>query len=376
MPPLAIHTLALLVAATVAAAAQSPSNIRLQKIDGRTWLIDPAGRPFFAHGVTHIAYGHNNEDVTAIGRACKELGFNACGYGCPAELKAELPYVEDRNDFVPISIYRARGPSFRYVDIFDPVEQGRIEKEVQKLCMSNRNNPHLIGYFWTDLAAWPLKNQSGTNWVEFVRGLPADSPGQLAYRKFLKTWQGEEPSERDLAFLKIIAREYFRVCGEANRKYDPHHLVFGDRYLFQTIVPEVLEESLPYVDAIAIQPNYNPGFPKKDFDRIHELTGKPIIICDFAIPFQEEGKKVLGWKLVENPKIAGERYSEYMKEAFATSYIIGAFWCNPVTQLKPAFYPPGFVKQGLFEEGLKPRPELNQAMRELNQFLNDKTPKR
>lgn len=90
MKTLKILALALLVAAPTAALAQEPLFIRLQEIDGRTWLIGPDGRPFFAHGVTHIGHGHQ-EDVVAIARACKELGFNAYGYGCPNELKTDLP---------------------------------------------------------------------------------------------------------------------------------------------------------------------------------------------------------------------------------------------------------------------------------------------
>lgn len=373
MKPFALFLIALVIH-PVFLSAQAPSFIRLQEMEGRTWLVDSSGRPFFAHGVTHVAYGHNNEDITTIGRLCKELGFNAYGYGCPEQFKSDLPYVDDINGIVKMAIYQ--GTAFSYIDIFDPAEQERIENLVRWVCLKNKDNPNLIGYFWTDMPAWSLNNRSGTNWVEFIRSLPDGSSGKQEYDEFLKTWKGTDTTKRDLAFLKIIAREYFRVCGEANRKYDPHHLIFGDRFdLSGNIVPEVLEEATAWVDAIAVQPPFAPGFPKKDYEQVHRLTGKPIIISDFAIPFKEEGKKVLGWKVVESPKIAGERYTAYMKEALSTSYIIGSFWCNPVTQLKPRFYPPGFVKQGLYREGLKPRPELHRAIRELNDYLKQKTPK-
>ena len=372
MSPVPILTLALLAVAPIAASAKDPSPIRLEKIEGRTWLINPQGRPFFAHGVTHVS-GNHGEDVVAIGRACKELGFNAYGYGCPQKLKTDLPYLEGRQ-LVPMSLYRVTGGSFGYVDIFDPEVQARLEGEIKKLCFANRKNPNLIGYCWTDLGAWPLENSTGKNWVGFIRGLPAESPGQDAYRNFLKTWKGDGAKARDLAFLRIIAREYFRVLGKANRKFDPDHLIFGDRFSFQTAIPEVIEEMLPYVDAIAIQPRFNAGFPRKDYDRIHKLTGKPIIICDFAIRFKEQGKSIRGWKPEESPKLAGERYAEYVREAIGTPYILGAFWCNPINS-KPGFNKTG-IKQGLYDRGLTPRPELNQAIRELNQFLKQATPGR
>lgn len=355
----------------MASSAQERSHIRLQEIDGRVWLIGPDRHPFFAHGVTHINAKHG-EDVSAVGQACKKLGFNAYGYGCPNELKSDLPYLEGRQ-LVPMSLYRTTDRSFGFVDIFDPKVQATLEQEIRKLCFANRKNSNLIGYCWTDLGAWPLKNSTGKNWVDFIRALPGDASGQKAYKEFLKTWKGNDSNARDLAFLRIIAREYFRVLGTANRRFDPDHLIFGDRFTFQTAIPEVIEEMLPYVDAIAIQPRYQPGFPKKEFDRVHKLSGKPIIICDFAIRFKDGEKNVRGWKPEKDPKTAGERYAAYVREAMATPYVIGAFWCNPVDS-RPGFKKTG-IKQGLFDRGLNPRPELNQAIRELNQFLDQKTPR-
>lgn len=374
MNAFACLTLVLLIAAPMAGSAKDLSYIRLEEFEGRTWLINSTGQPFFAHGVTHIGSAGHGVDVTTIGQACKELGFNAYGYGCPDALKTDLPYIEGRNHLVPMSLYRASGGSFRYVDIFDPGVQARLDKEIGSMCFANRDNPNLIGYCWTDLGAWPLKNSTGRNWVNFIRNLPADAPGHKVYRAFLKTWQGDDPKARDQAFLRIIAREYARVLGEANRKYDPNHLIFGDRFTFQTAIPEVVEEMLPYVDAIAIQPRFNPGFPTKDFDRVHRLSGKPILICDFAIRFKEGEKSIRGWKPEESPKVAGERYAEYVREAIMTPYIIGVFWCNPINS-KPGFAKSG-IKQGLFDQGLTPRPNLNRQIRELNRFLGQETPKR
>jgi hypothetical protein len=142
----------------------------LKEIQGRTWLIDSQGRPFFAHGVTHLG-GNHGEDVTAVGKACKELGFNAYGYGCPKALKQDLPYLEGRQ-FVPMSLYRVTDGSFGYVDIFDPEVQARLENEIKKLCLANRENPNLIGYCWTDLGAWPLENATGKNWVDHTSSAP------------------------------------------------------------------------------------------------------------------------------------------------------------------------------------------------------------
>ena len=355
------------------AIGEVPENIALAEIEGRHWLLDQSGKPFFAHGITHLNTNRANIDFEEIAEACKELGFNSWGYGCPDALRSKMPYIESWNHLVPISTYRGKN-GVKFVDVFDPKEQEKLDAGVQANCRRSRANRNVIGYCWTDLGAWPLENPSGRNWVDFIRSLPGDAPGQMAYRTFIESWKGNDEKERDLAFLKLIAREYFRVVGGAQRKYDPEHLVFGDRFAFNTLVPEVLEEMLPWVDAIAIQPPFWAPFPKARLDEIHELTGKPIILCDFAIRFKEDGVDIRSWKAEENSVVAGKTYSEYVRAALDTEYVIGVFWCNPVDTPR-GFGNPG-VKQGFFGENLSERPGLHEAVRELNAHIDEITPKR
>lgn len=56
-----------------------------------------------------------------------------------------------------------------------------------------------------------------------------------------------------------------------------------------------------------------------------------------------------------------------------TEYILGVFWCNPVDTPK-GYNKPG-VKQGFFGDGLSERPDLHEAVRELNAYRDSVTPK-
>lgn len=348
-------------------------NISLTKINGRHWLVNADGEPFFAHGITHVGTVRAKFDLKKFSAACKGVGFNSYGYGCPSELRSDMPYLESWNHLVPISMYRGDG-THNYCDIFDPGEQARIERGVKANCEQSKGNPNCIGYAWTDLATWPLKNQIKKSWVDFIRELPEDAPGQKAWQKFLSTWDGPEGNSRDQAFLKLIAREYFRVIGTANRKYDPDHLIFGDRLSFYTYDEDVLKEMLPWIDAIAFQPHFWRSFPKKQFDEMYALSGKPILLCDFAIRFKDGGKDVQMWKMEEDSVAAGRSYAEYLTAALDSEYIIGVFWCNPVDTPK-GFHKAG-VKQGFFGEGLSERPGLHDAVRKLNRYRDEITPVR
>jgi len=347
-----------------------PKRITLSEIDGRAWLVDSEGKPFFAHGITHGKHGR--ADLDAFSKACKEVGFNAYGYGCPPELRGDMPFVESWSHLVKSAYYRGKN-NVTFVDIFDPAEQAMLEAGVKATCIRSRaNRENIIGHCWTDLGSWPLDNPSGTNWVEFTRNLPDDAPGQKAYQAFLSTWEGDDDTARDQAFLRLIAREYFRVVGEATRKYDPGALIFGDRFAFNTFDNDVVREMLPYVDAIAIQPPFQGGFPKQKFDEIHDLTGKPIILCDFAVRFKDGNKDIRSWKPAANSVDAGQQYAAYIRAALATDYIIGAFWCNPVDTPK-GFNKPG-VKQGFFGEDMSQRPGLAKSVKEVNAYREKVTP--
>lgn len=352
-------------------ADDAPAVISLAEIDGRSWLTRPDGTPFFAHGITHVGTVRHGIPHGRIAAACRELGFNAFGYGCPEPLKQELPYIEGINYLVPISTYRGE-ESFKFIDIFDPQQQRIITGKVRNLCEKNRDNPNLIGYCWTDLAAWPRDDKRGRSWVDFIRELPPAAPGRRAYDDFVATHPDLGPEAVDKEFLRLIARTYFRVVGEANFAHDPHHLVFGDRFAFPTVLPVVVEEMLPYVDAIAVQPPFQPDFPRARFDQIHKLTGKPIVICDFAIRFRDGDKAIRGWRPLEDDDAAGKAYADYVYEAFETPYVVGVFWCNLVDS--PPSFGKGGIKQGLFGDDLALRPGLSRAVRIINGYLEANTP--
>ena len=227
-------------------------GFKIEKIEGRYWLVKPSGQPIFTHGITHASNQYAKLNYHKFSQACKSVGFNAYGYGCPEPLRQDMPFIDSWNHLVPISYYRGKN-GVQFLDIFDSKIQKKLEYGVKAKCLSSRENPNTIGYCWTDLGSWALENPSGKNWVDFIRKLPPNTPGQKAYQKFIKTWEGSSEKQRDLAFLRIIAKEYFKVVGNAQRKHAPNHLVFGERFginslsIYRTIVPEVLEEMLPYV---------------------------------------------------------------------------------------------------------------------------------
>jgi len=131
-----LATAAFAALANLCTYAANHKNITLGKIDGRHWFVSPEGKPFFAHGITHVGNRNANLDFQNFSQSCKELGFNAYGYGCPQPLRSDMPYVASWNHLIPISYYRGKN-GIKFVDVFDPKVEARLEAGVKTYCKVN-----------------------------------------------------------------------------------------------------------------------------------------------------------------------------------------------------------------------------------------------
>ena len=176
---------------------------------------------------------------------------------------------------------------------------------------------------------------------------------------------------------EVIAREYFRVMGEANRKNDPNHLIFRRSLCLQYHRARSVGGNRCHgLTPSPFSHLFNPGFPRRSIRRFTSLPKSQSLICDFAIRFKDGDKSIRGWQLKDRrPCSRRVHYAEYIRAALETPYIIGAFWCNPVDST-PAFNRGGGLKQGLFGDGLTPRPGLSEAVIELNRHIAQVTPDR
>jgi hypothetical protein len=255
-----------------------------------------------------------------------------------------------------------------FPDVFDPAYQKEVEKHLESICAPVRHNANLIGDYWTDTPRWDLscaRSQWGTDWVSTIRLLPPSAPGKCRYVAYLfeackdftemqvytkstmPTYEGVLQSDfsglnlnhpvvmrHDRGFLRLIARQYYLIAFEATRKEDPDHLLFGDRYLLGDLPCEVLEEALPFVDVISVQP-YEILFDRVFFDDLRAKTGKSILICDHAINFPADTHSETVWPQCPNEKEAARAYTAYLWALFECPFIIGSHRCQYIDRAVP-----------------------------------------
>ena len=102
-------------------------------------------------------------------------------------------------------------------------------------CVRYRDDPRLIGCFYTHCPAW-------------------------VHTKPYNTWRGALFDAKDLAAatgraaLSRLATHDYRTLQQAIRRYDPHHLILGDRYETRAPLPEeVVRAALPFVDELSFE---------------------------------------------------------------------------------------------------------------------------
>jgi len=374
---------------------------RLEHADGRTWVVTPDGEATFILGVNHTqnflkrpgrtkplsdeaTRRRSNRIVTDLTR----WGFTALGYGAPREAQAALPYFEQMNTS-GCSRWRSKA-QFKYEDVFDPVYERGVTRLVRAVCNRAKKSTNLIGYFWTANPEWGpalARRRRGTDWVSTLRTLPPGAPGHVAYVHFLEERYGEDSAAfeaayglpigdglssvdfstldpdretvaaDDLVFLGRIAARYYSIIGRETRAADPDHLIFGERYAMRDLPDVVVEAALPHIDVLSVQP-MTIGFESSEFERLHELSGKPMLVSDHSVAYPTAEHSNTLWEDVEDAAAVGREYGTFLDTAFARPFFIGLLRCEYSDHVTG-----DLLRQGMVDLDGEPRTAITDAMK-------------
>lgn len=375
--------------------APASGYFRAEQVDRRWWLITPEGHRMFALGVNHLSELKNPADYrrtqfasrfgndwprvyAEVERQCRGWGFNCAGFQTPVEMCSTLPYVLSTK-FADASFWLE---SLTYVDVFSAEFAAAAETKAKAAATEMKANPMCIAWTWTDSLCWDLKltrKSHGTDFVSFMRTLPAGAPGRARYSAFLRErhrdlarfnsaygmafasfdemagadWSKldrERPAvfADDREFLRLIARHYYETVSTPFRREHPAGILMGDRFHSRDYPDEVLEEAAKFIDVLGIQPgdHYQPAviplsrpdetwFDTAEFDRLHRLTGKPIVIADHQCGFfDDQTPKTGGWHQYANAAEAAVSYERFLRDAASRPYVIGYFRCQYLTRYR------------------------------------------
>ncbi len=295
-----LKSLAVLLAGARGAFAQAASSSRFFTVSqrgGRWWFVTPEGARFFSIALNHIdpsplrypqngdlwhrRYGNSMERwlKESVAPDLRAWGFNSVGWTQEVVTRGPtnhrhsraftyeeyqwlgLPYCHQ----LPFADFHQWDAEVRHPNLASPEFADWCDYVAREHCARMAGDPKLIGYFYLDCPTW-VHTRPENEW----KG-PFFDPAKLQ----------TEAGRRELTDL---ATRYYRICHDAIRRYDPHHLILGDRYEAGRPLPEeVVRAALPYVDVLSFQHFAPVERVAANLARWHQFSGKPVLVADTSV---------------------------------------------------------------------------------------------
>jgi hypothetical protein len=338
---------------------------------GNRWiLLTPDRKPFFSTGLNHIdssplRYPENlarweqkygNDTLKWIRESVvpnlREWKFNSVGWvqkvsvrkheHTPAfsleEYRAlDMPYCH----MLPFIETHQWNRWHKNPDIFSQKFEDWCDYVARSQCARLKNESNLIGYFYSDCPTW-VHTRSETHW----RG-PMFDPERL-----------ESEAGRDELFE--LAERYYEVTHDAIRRYDPHHLILGDRYEAHAPLPlEIVKAADPYVDVFSFQAFKK---PVEDMIKWHEATGKPVLMADGAAKRETITDDSGTYRDGAYSTVDGQWYADTVEGLLQNPGAIGAHLCGAYIRNRSR-------ARGLLDEREQPDEDAIREIRAANETV-------
>lgn len=342
----------------------------LAKTDGRWFFLTPDRKPFFSLGLNHIdcatlrypenisiwrdKYGNSMERwlSEAVRRDLRDWGFNTVGWVQEVITRADTNHRHSRGftyeeyqwlglpycHMVPFADFHQWEAETRHPDFFSPGFAAWCDHAAREHCVPLSEDPKLIGYWYIDCPTW-VHDRPINKWK-----------GPLFDPEKLETESGRRE-------LFEMATQYYKVTHDAIRRYDPHHLIFGDRYEANAPLPmEVVNAAKPYVDVLAFQDFKDPVGHLAEW---HERTGMPVLWADgtasISMKDDDSGRYPDGTYQLTR----GDWYAEALAGLRKNAGAVGAHLCG-------AYLRNRVRARGLRDENEKPDSEAIALITEAN----------
>ena len=341
---------------------------RVRKIDGRWWMVDPAGNLFLAKAVAGFKPGAGGSErqkaalkakfgdvdgwVSSEIAFLKSCGFNALGvwteekaHGKPGQA-GRIPYTV----FVgPMATHnrsmkkagleaaffkgvREGGSSFGFPFVFDPEFEKTAERVIAPVA-KYADDPYLIGYFIDNEVQFKPKmlDQCLTAW-------PKGHANRTAAQAWLDARKGRagctmrDVTEEDrLDFVAYCVDIYLGTVTRILRKYDRNHMFLGCRFNIwdsEMKNPACFRVAGRYMDVVSIN-HYGRWQPDmQDMKNWEAWSGKPFMVTEFYVKGEDSGlanTTGAGW-LVHTQDERGIFYQNFVNELIKGGACVGWHW--------------------------------------------------
>jgi hypothetical protein len=347
--------------------AKATGFFRVEQIDGRWWFVTPEGHLFYSTGVNGIGFNSatrvaGREDLFATlppappplpGAPPARGGAQASFYTANLQRRfgsdwrtSWATFTAERLEAWGINTSYGTGLSealggtphnkayvislrgFQagalvmgmpdvYADTFPPL----VESVVAAQLVPHKDDPFLLGYFIGNEPPWPGRESQFVDLV--LQGAPSEM--QQHFKAGLA--QHDTPESRRDLVLAAFTR-YLAVINAAVKRADPHHLNLGIR--FGGTPPDYVVALAKDFDVYSLN-KYRWEPPPELLEKVHALTGKPLLLGEFHIGVPGRGLAP-GLVMAMNQEERGVAYRYYVEHAAANPNVIGTHWFQWIDQ--------------------------------------------
>lgn len=340
----------------------SSGFFQIKKVNEVWYLVDPEGNLFFTIGVNSVSKGGG----LILPDVLRNIGANTLGCWSDETINdattAKMPYCPRWNF---LSNYKNTSQRTKnlynagIIPIFDPAYASYCDNLAKQL-ISSKNDPFLLGHFSDNELPLYDNTTYGNLLDRFLAITDKSDPNYLAANNWMVSRKGTgyitDSADREL-FHGYVAGTYYKITGEAIKRYDPNHLYLGSRLHGAALSKSsIYKEAGKYVDIISIN-CYNVWTPSKSSMDMWSSGGKPFFITEFYAKAEDSGltnESGAGWlvstqqdrarffenfvlALIEHPGCVGYHHFRYMDDVDSNKGLISASykWYEP---LKNSFF--------------------------------------
>jgi hypothetical protein len=286
--------------------ARATGFFRVEKIDEKWWFIDPHGHYFLSTGSngTGRRPGANTTpaELSKIRLRLESWGMTTGG----GEGRVNTVMLRWKNN--PATTFLG------LPDVYSQEFARTIDEDANTQCTSLKSDSLVLGYFIGNEPPWDGRESEV---VDMILTGP-ETETRIKLKDFLS--QKDSPARRK-EFVVTAFTKYLEIVCQAVKKYDPNHLNIGIRFGGPPSDDVLATGSVFDVCSINVY-EYE---PTKIVDKVHRITGRPILIGEFHIGVPENG---LGAGLVQamNQMERGVGYRYYVEQAASLPSFLGAHW--------------------------------------------------
>lgn len=380
--------LGLLVITVSSFAAEGSRYFRVEQRAGKWLLLDPDGKPFHPRGCNHYGSGdakwreslrdrHREWGFTYLPPSVGGPARKAPGNNKPASATTSPEW--SATDFAaldfPFTAFLAAGMStgggtdrFNFQtlksadmpDVFGSSFAEALDKRCREFVAPLRENRWLIGYHFCHNPPWNMDVPGAEEWIaactkpdsaglqEWVRlmqriygsterwretyGIPIKDWAEIAtLEKPLDGYNNRTRLRQDKeAFLQRICEQWHRLYHDTIRKYDPNHLILGDRntlHLQPAPAPWAFHIMRRYLDVLSVNVMGPPHLVYGVLEAATRHWDGPILLADTGAGIYTGGRVKAGYQARDLAEFE-EVYSGMMKMSVEHPQIIGFGWCG------------------------------------------------